>query len=261
MEEAGSNVSKMRKFLDVAYSDDDSENKKVQLEEMIRAEFPPNVQNALRLLPAEYISPGPLHGLLDGFETDLQFQDDDDASPKTRTWPIADEDDLERYATCVAGTVAELCLDLVFHHASEQYSSLDRSRLKLAGRKMGIALQLINIARDIGVDARLGRVYLPQTWLKEVGLTPEDVLRCQDTFQVQSLRNRLLCRAEEMYRQARPAIEELPSNGRRPMRVAVESYVEIGRVLRSRTYRAKAGRATVPRLRRLCVAWRALSQP
>lgn len=250
----------MRKFLDVAYSKDEPERRGSRLESLIRSEFPSHVQSALRLLPIEYLSAAPLHGLLDGFEMDLHFHDEA-AALRPRKWPIVDEDDLVQYAICVAGTVAELCLDLIFHHAAERYSSAEQSRLKLAGRNMGIALQLINIARDISVDARLGRVYLPQTWLKDVGLTAEEVLQGRDTFQIQVLRKRLLSKAEEIYREARPAIEELPSNGRRPMRVAVESYIEIGRVLRSRTQRVKEGRATVPRLRRLRVAWQALNMP
>ena len=44
------------------------------------------------------------------------------------------------------------------------------------------------------------------------------------------------------------------------MRVAVESYMEIGRVLRQEDYEVKAGRATVPKLKRVRVAWQALNR-
>jgi 15-cis-phytoene synthase/lycopene beta-cyclase len=44
------------------------------------------------------------------------------------------------------------------------------------------------------------------------------------------------------------------------MRVAVESYMEIGRILMENKYKVRAGGATVPKLRRLKVAWQALSR-
>jgi len=75
------------------------------------------------------------------------------------------------------------------------------------------------------------------------------------------MRTRLLDEAFRLYDAARGTIEELPPSARGPMRVAVDSYMEIGRVLRQETYQVKAGRATVPKLRRLKVAWRALNTP
>ena len=122
---------------------------------------------------------------------------------------------------------------------------------------MGIALQYVNIARDISVDASNGRVYLPTSWLKEQGLKPEDILKDPHSTRAEMLRQRLLDSAMAIYHESRGAIEELPSEARGPMRVAVESYVEIGRVLREPGYELKAGRATVPKLRRIQVAWKA----
>lgn len=124
---------------------------------------------------------------------------------------------------------------------------------------MGIALQYVNISRDISVDASNGRVYIPTTWLKEEGLTPEDIIKTPTSSNAENLRQRLLNKAFEIYHEAKEAIEQLPAEARGPMRVAVESYVEIGRVLRQPGYKVKAGRATVPKMRRLRVAWSALS--
>ena len=125
---------------------------------------------------------------------------------------------------------------------------------------MGIALQYVNIARDISVDASNGRVYIPTTWLKDEGLGPEDIIKEPTSSKAETLRQRLLDRAMDIYHEAKGAIEELPHEARGPMRVAVESYVEIGRVLREPGYKLKAGRATVPKLRRLRVAWKALDE-
>ncbi|KAF4635255.1 hypothetical protein G7Y89_g2859 [Cudoniella acicularis] len=117
----------------------------------------------------------------------------------------------------------------------------------------------VNIARDISTGAVIGRAYFPTTWLKEEGLTPNDVLDRPDGPEIETLRMRLLAKAFGVYKEAQVAILQLPADARAAMRVAVESYMEIGRVLRVKGYKVKKGKATVPKLRRLKVAWKALS--
>lgn len=220
----------------------------------IHANFPTNCQAALVLLPTSYLSPQPLYDLLKGFETDLHF------SSRDNPFPICDEDTLEIYGARVAGTVAELCIELVYYHTNAYISKAQRQDIVRAGGRMGVALQYVNIARDIAVDASIGRVYLPSSWLKEQDLGSENVIFDRGSSKVETLRQRLINNAMTIYNEARDAIEKLPVEARGPMRVAVESYVEIGRVLRTPGYRIKAGRATVPKLRRLRVAWNALRQ-
>jgi 15-cis-phytoene synthase/lycopene beta-cyclase len=70
----------------------------------------------------------------------------------------------------------------------------------------------------------------------------------------------LLDNAFSLYEGARGAIETLPAEASGPIRVAVESYMEIGRTLRQEGYIVKAGRATVPKWRRLVVAWKTLNK-
>lgn len=262
VDEANGRVADLRAFLDAAYSDQDPAVRSARLAELIDSRFTAETSAALHSLPTAHLSPTPLYQLLEGFEMDLLFDADARAGKAETRWPVLGEDDLELYSLRVAGTVAELCLDLVFHHAPEQYSSDRRKRLTLAGRNMGIALQLVNIARDIAVDARMRRVYLPRRWLEQVGLTPEDVLKQPHGSKIDLLRHRLLSKAHAIYGDARSAIDELPRNGRQGMRVAVESYMEIGRVLQedSSSARPKEGQASVPGLRRLRVAWRALTR-
>lgn len=125
---------------------------------------------------------------------------------------------------------------------------------------MGIALQYVNIARDIATDAAIQRVYLPTSWLKEAGMTPQDVLEDPDGPVIEELRARLLDKAFGEYNEAQKALSQLPNDARAPMRVAVESYMEIGRVLRQKGYKVKEGKATVPKFRRLKVAWKALNK-
>lgn len=211
------------------------------------------------MLPTHLLPFGPLYDLLEGFKTDLEFHDGN-FSKKLRVFPIAKEHDLEVYSARVAGTVAELCLELVFFHTYSATTTAQREHLVHSGGRMGIALQYVNIARDIATDAAIGRVYLPTSWLKQAGLTPQDVLDNPDSDAVERLRNRLLDKAFGVYGEARNALSQLPTDARAPMRVAVESYMEIGRVLKEKNYKVKAGKATVPKLRRLKVAWKALSE-
>lgn len=178
----------------------------------------------------------------------------------SRSWPIKHESDLELYGKYVAGTVAELCCDLVFYHHGSSVPTREREKLKAAALKMGVALQIVNIARDITVDARLGRVYVPTDWLEGLGVTADDILTDPSLPKVYQLRTQLLNRAFGLYEEARPAIEGLPTAARAPMRVAIESYMEIGRVLRQESYTVKAGRATVRPAQRIWVAWKALNR-
>ena len=237
-------ISKLRQFLDASYGGKNC----MQLEKVI-ASFPESARLALQQLPTQYISHGPLYSLLEGFEMDLEF-------PKI--FPIRDQEALELYGTRVAGTVAELIIELVYYHSSSQTTSEKQRQIIHAGNIMGVALQLVNIARDIQVDAKINRVYIPTSWLKEVNLSPRDIIKDPNRQEVHALRRKLLDHAMGLYHEAKPKIEMLPNEARSSMRVAVESYMEIGRVLQEPGYKLKAGRATVPTLRRILVAWRAL---
>lgn len=243
----------MRLYLDIAYGFRPLKHYTTVVE-FVDNVFPPSARAALVLLPTPYLSPEPLYDLLKGFETDLDFSSSGD------TFPIEDESALKTYASRVAGTVAESCIGLVYYHTTVPSSDGLRQQIIHAGGLMGIALQYVNIARDIAVDARIGRVYLSTSWLHDEGLKPLDVIQNPDQHKIEVLRQRLLDSAMKIYSEAREAIEQLPPEARGPMRVAVESYMEIGRVLRKPGYRIKAGRATVPTLRRLRVAWSALNQ-
>ena len=250
--EAKNWIVQLTRFLDICYKDVLKESG--TRETFIHATFPDSSKAALLLLPTSYLSPAPLYDLLRGFKMDLNFLS------SSNPFPIEDESTLETYGARVAGTVAELCLELVYHHTTELVSKGQRQKIVRAGGRMGIALQYVNISRDIAVDASNGRVYLPSSWLKELGLGPKDVINDPGSSQTESLRQRLLDNAMKIFGEAKSAIELLPVEARAPMRVVVESYFEIGRILRTPGYKTKAGRATVPKLRRLRVAWNALQQ-
>ncbi|KFA69787.1 hypothetical protein S40285_02443 [Stachybotrys chlorohalonatus IBT 40285] len=236
-------VSRLREFLNLRYS----EAEPAVVRDYIRSHFDESAWSALELLPTRALSSEPLYSLLAGFETDLEFK-------TTRSWPIHDEPDLELYASRVASTIGELCLDLVFEHTGHRDN---KDLLFAAAKEMGIALQYVNIARDIAVDAQISRVYLPTTWLNEEGLSPEAVLLRPYGEPIERMRRRLLGKAFHKYRESRRPMELLPREARGPMTVAVESYMEIGRVLSEGKFRSE-GKATVPAWRRLGVVWKTL---
>lgn len=242
-------IAHLNKFLDLAYSGPKSRPALIKL---VYEQFPVDARSALVQLPIEKLSRKPLQDLLLGFDMDLAF---DTASP-----PIANEDDLTLYAERVAGTVAQMCIELIFRTYNTTLTREEQHHVEQAGNTMGVALQYVNIARDIAVDAKIGRVYLPTTWLSEAGLTQEQVLKEPSGPRIESIRNRLLINAFKLYNGSKHSIEQLPSEAAGPIRVAVESYMEIGRTLRQEGYVVKAGRATVPKWRRLLVAWQTLNQ-
>lgn len=242
-------IARFQHFLDLAYGS--AERSDTLVEQYVLDSFPQDTRSALLRLPCSKLSRQPLQDLLRGFDMDVMF----DSAP-----PIQTEADLEVYAQRVAGTVAQMCNELIFHIYGTSLSPEDQCRIIQSGNEMGIALQYVNIARDISVDAKIGRVYIPSTWLKEAGETYRSVLRSPEGAGIEQLRSRLLDKAFAIYENARGAIEELPREARGPIRVAVESYMEIGRVLRQKGHAVTAGRATVPRWRRIGVVWKTLNQ-
>lgn len=275
-------ISKLKKHLDLVYKPKKGAAPSLQadgLRAFINQEFPPSARSALALLPATLLPHAPLYGLLEGFETDARFRPSETA---VGDFPIKDEESLHQYGSHVAGTVGQLCLALISHHSTEPIDPALGEKIAGAAGRMGIALQYVNIARDIAVDTTMGRVYLPTTWLAEEDLSPQLVVNTilqrpssvanekrtgQETLlKLVSLRRRLLHKAFAIYAEARPQMGGLPVESRRPMIVAVESYMEIGRVLLEQddTAVGMAGppgrprRATVPKTRRLRVALRAM---
>ncbi|OIW31000.1 terpene synthase [Coniochaeta ligniaria NRRL 30616] len=256
-------VAKLIQYLDFHYVHDKEAQKPVhrqnvdhaRLKKFIEQEFPAPARSALKLLPTHILPGEPLYLLIDGFRMDSQFNVERDDK-----FPIKDEDDLVAYARRVAGTVGELCVALIVHHCGAHLTSKQIDDLLDSSREMGIALQYVNIARDITTDAKISRVYLPNSWLKEESLTPEMVI--EDTFrpEIIRLREKLLSKAFAMYRHSRPIMQSIPQQARGPMIVAVENYMEIGRVLRERDFLEVKDprRATVPARRRLWVAAKAL---
>ncbi|MCB9547648.1 MAG: phytoene/squalene synthase family protein [Myxococcales bacterium] len=134
----------------------------------------------------------------------------------------------------------------------------DRTTLARAA-DLGVAMQLTNIARDVGEDARNGRVYLPGAWLAEAG-APPDALGVEPRFSppVGEVVARLLATADGLYRRADTGIGRLPRRVRLAITAASSIYRAIGDVIARNGHDSVSTRARTGRGRKLLLLLRAL---
>jgi phytoene synthase len=125
---------------------------------------------------------------------------------------------------------------------------------------LGVAMQLSNVARDVGEDARAGRLYLPLGWLREAGIDPYAWLT-QPVFSeaLGSVVQRLLDAADALYARAAPGIAGLPRACRPGIHAARLLYAEIGREVEARGLDSVSGRAVVPSARKAALLARAFA--
>lgn len=106
----------------------------------------------------------------------------------------ASGDDLERYTYWVAGCVGEFWTKVGFTTLGRGFAGPgDASQMLMDGRKLGQALQLINILRDLYEDLPAGRCYLPKDELVEAGWDGESPPTAQE---VEHVFNQWLARCE-----------------------------------------------------------------
>ncbi len=98
---------------------------------------------------------------------------------------------------------------------------------------LGVAMQLTNIARDVGEDAAHGRLYLPTDWFAEAGLDPQAFLAAPaPTQDIRAMTARLLAEADRLYARCEPGIGRLPHACRPGIFAARHIYAGIGGAVR-----------------------------
>ena len=135
--------------------------------------------------------------IIDGMEMDLNQHQ------------YADFKSLQLYCYRVASVVGLL--------AAEIFGYSDRKTLKYA-HDLGIAFQLTNIIRDVGEDARRGRIYLPQDELAQFRVHTNDLLDARETEDFHKLMKFQIARAQQYYDQA---LSELPQADRKAQRTGL----------------------------------------
>ena len=118
---------------------------------------------------------------------------------------------------------------------------------------LGVAMQLTNICRDVGEDARAGRLYLPLDWLREEGVDAGEWLAAPCfTPAIGRVVARLLAAADALYARSEAGIPLLPRDCRAGIGAARFVYAEIGRAVERGGLDSVARRAVVPGRRK---AW------
>jgi len=160
-------------------------------------------------------------------------------------------EELQDYAARVAGTVGAM-MALVMGARTP--------RVLARACELGIAMQLTNIARDVGEDARNGRLYLPRTWLREAGIDA-DAWLASPRFDaaIAGVVDRLLQSADTLYRRAEHGVAELPRDCRGAILAARLVYAEIGVQLQRAGLDSVNRRTVVSRRRKLALIARAAS--
>jgi phytoene synthase len=149
------------------------------------------------------------------------------------------------YAARVAGTVGAM-MTLVMGQRTPE--------IVARACDLGVAMQLTNIARDVGEDARAGRLYLPLQWLRDAGIDPDAWLaKPEFTGEISAIVQRLLDTADALYGRATLGIRNLPRTCRPGIYAARALYAEIGRELERGGLDSVSRRAVVSTDRKLKV--------
>ena len=126
---------------------------------------------------------------------------------------------------------------------------------------LGLAMQLTNIARDVGEDARAGRLYLPTDWLAEAGIDPDRFLAdpAPDP-RIAALTARLLAEADDLYIRASAGVAALPVACRPGILAARHVYAAIGGAVARRGFDSVSARARTGRGRKLALLTLSVAQ-
>jgi len=136
-------------------------------------------------------------------------------------------DELAHYSYGVASTVGLMSMHIIGFNAHAAYTYAIR---------LGVALQLTNILRDIGEDFRAGRIYLPLDELRAFHLSEEDIAQGMVTPQWRKFMRYQIARTRQLYSEAKPGIAYLTSDGRFAIAAAADLYAGILKEIENNDY-------------------------
>ncbi len=178
------------------------------------------------------------HTVIDGMQQDLE---------KTRYLNI---DELSAYCYKAAGVVGEVSSRIFGMKVPDNPKTLEYART------LGEALQLTNIIRDVGEDARRRRIYLPQDDLARFGVSSSKLLRCESDDKFVALLAFQHGRAIELYDRA---LALLPAEDKRMQRVGLAMgaiYRALLEEIRRDGYRVLEHRVALTPIRKLWIVWK-----
>lgn len=198
------------------------------------------VMKALMPWAAQFeISPTHLLAVIDGCQIDLQ---------QTR---FLDYAGLQHYCHLVAGVVGEVAAGI--------FGRTDARTTQYAHR-LGLALQLTNIIRDVGDDARRGRIYLPMAELQRFGVAAHEILRREAPWGYSERFDALMRfqaeRAHRMYDEAFALLPEADRQAQKPGLMMANIYRALLREIEADGFQVLHQRTSLTPLRKLWIAWR-----
>ena len=199
----------------------------------------PVLQALMPLVKDFSIERSHLHAVIDGCRIDLQ---------QTR---FLDYPGLQRYCQLVAGVVGEVAAN-IFGRSSD-----DTVRY---AHKLGLAMQLTNIIRDVGEDARRGRIYLPMTELQRFEVKASELLSRQPPWGYSQRFSALMRfqaeRAHNTYDEALALLPEADRVAQRPGLMMANIYRTLLREIESQDFQVLHQRTSLTPLRKLWIAAR-----
>ena len=181
------------------------------------------------------------HIVIDGMQQDLE---------KTRYLNIAE---LSAYCYKAAGVVGEVSARIFGIKVPDNPNTLEYART------LGEALQLTNIIRDVGEDARRGRIYLPQDELARFGVSSSALLRCEPDDKFVALMAFQFERVVELHDRA---LALLPAEDRRTQRAGLAMgaiYRALLEEIRRDGYRVLEHRVALTPIRKLWIVWKTVT--
>ena len=154
---------------------------------------------------------------------------------------------LRLYCHRVAGVVGLL--------SAEIFGYTNRDTLEYA-HNLGMAFQLTNIIRDVGEDARRGRIYLPLDDLARYGVTESDIIAGRESDAFRSLVTFQIARARSFYTQAMDKLPRADRGTQRAGLIMAAIYQRLLEEIESEGCRVLTTRVALTPIRKLWIAWR-----
>jgi 15-cis-phytoene synthase len=158
-----------------------------------------------------------------------------------------DFSELEQYCHKVAGVVGLMSAE-IFGYANPA--------TRRYARDLGIAFQLTNIVRDVGEDARRGRIYVPQQDLDDHGVTAASILKRETGPAFRALMAAEVERARAWYQRALGALPPEDRAAQRPGLIMAGIYRALLDEIVRDGYAVLDHRVALTPLRKLWIAWR-----
>jgi phytoene synthase len=176
-----------------------------------------------------------LQAIIDGMEMDLN---------QTR---YLDYPAMQRYCWHVASVVGILSASI--------FGVTTPQTLEYA-EKLGLAFQLTNIIRDVGEDARKGRIYLPVNELQQFGVTAADLLNARHSDKFENLMRFQVERAKRVYDEAYALLPKQDRRAQRPGLMMAAIYRTLLDEIERDNFHVLTQRISLTPLRKLWLAWK-----